>query len=237
MKKEFFDVRWYPSFSDNWDDHLFRSAILGHLGQYYTLLDLGAGAGIVEAMNFKNECREVVGVDLDPRVTSNPFLHKGIEADASNLPLPDAYFDVVIADNVMEHIDDPEKTLTEIARVLKPGGSFFFKTPNKYHYMPVIANMTPHWFHAWVNGVRGRDAVDTFPTRYKLNSKRSVKRLSQKVGFEVKTVTLIEGRPEYLRFSSVTYLIGMLYERVVNSSKIFESLRILMIVELVKPSE
>ena len=234
MSKESFDAKWYPSFRDNWDDLLFRKYILEHLHPEATLLDVGAGAGIVEEMNFKMCCKEVVGVDLDPRVATNPFLHRGLVADAIDLPLPDCYFDVVIADNVMEHIDDPEGILKEIVRVLKPGGVVLFKTPNFFHYMPIIAHLTPYSFHAWVNRLRGRDTVDTFPTRYKLNSRGAVMRYAKQFNLRVNSISLIEGRPEYLRFSAVTYWLGMLYERVVNSSDIFQSFRILLIADLQK---
>ena len=229
------DNKWYPSFLDNWDDRLFRSIILERLQPGTVMLDIGAGAGIVNEMNFKTYCKEVVGVDLDPRVTSNPFLHRGIIADAVDMPLPACYFDLVVADNVMEHIDDPEGTLKEIMRVLKPGGILIFKTPNFFHYMPLIAYLTPHSFHTWINKLRGRETIDTFPTRYKLNSKSAVKRHAESLGFSVKSISLIEGRPEYLRFSCFTYYLGMLYERLVNSSKVFESFRILLIAELEKP--
>ncbi|MEI2780661.1 MAG: hypothetical protein V9H25_05130 [Candidatus Competibacter sp.] len=41
----------------------------------------------------------------------------------------------------------------EVARVLKRGGVFLFKTPNKTHYMPTIARLTPHRFHQFVNRI------------------------------------------------------------------------------------
>lgn len=235
MNKETCDAKWYPSFRDNWDDLLFREYILEHLHPEATLLDVGAGAGIVKEMNFKGHCAEVVGIDLDPRVTDNPFVHIGIVADATNLPLENSRFDVVIADNVMEHIDDPDSTLAEIFRVLKPGGVLLFKTPNRFHYMPLIAQFTPHWFHAWVNERRGRETADTFPTHYRLNSRGAVSSRARKSGFRVGEIRLVEGRPEYLRFSVFTYFLGFLYERLVNSFDFFKGFRILLIAELVKP--
>jgi hypothetical protein len=54
--------------------------------------------------------------------------------------------------------------------VLKPTGILLFKTPNALHYMPLIARMTPHGFHRFVNKLRGRATIDTFPTRYRVNT-------------------------------------------------------------------
>jgi hypothetical protein len=109
------------------------------------------------------------------------------------------------------------------------------KTPNKYHYMPTIARMTPHGFHQWVNRLRGRDAEDTFPTRYQINTPADVRRFAAKSGFVVEVTDLIEGRPEYLRFSAPSYFGGWLYERLVNAVPVLSRFRILLVVELRKP--
>ena len=129
-----------------------------------------ARAGIVQQTNFRGLAARVCGVDLDPRVVDNPMLDEGKIADAGGIPYPDAAFDVVFADNVLEHLPDPLAVFREIARVLKPGGVFLFKTPNKTHYMPTIARLTPHRFHQFVNRLRGRAEIDTFPTRYEVLS-------------------------------------------------------------------
>jgi hypothetical protein len=73
----------------------------------------------------------------------------------------------------------------EVVRVLKPGRVLLFKTPNKWHYMPTIARMTPHGFHQFVDRMRGRAEVDTFPTRYRSNTKGDVERLAQHAGLTV----------------------------------------------------
>lgn len=62
------------------------------------LLDVGAGAGIVQAMNFRRLAGRLCGVDLDPRVSDNPFLDEGRVSDAGEIPYPSASFDVMFAD-------------------------------------------------------------------------------------------------------------------------------------------
>jgi SAM-dependent methyltransferase len=230
------DRHLYPAFSRNWDDQLLRTRITERLFPTATVLDVGAGAGIVSHMNFKGIGARVCGVDPDPRVVANPFLDEGREGTGEAIPYADNTFDVVFADNVLEHLPDPQRVFAEVFRVLKPGGYFLAKTPNKYHYMPLISRLTPHRFHQWYNRRRGRAEADTFPTRYLVNSRADVERVAHATGFNVERIDLIEGRPEYLRISAATYLVGSLYERLVNSMSLLSSFRILLVAELRKPS-
>src|SRR5207244_4973356 len=112
---------------------------------------------------------------------------------------------------------------------------FVFKTPNRFHYMPLVASLTPTWFHRMYNHMRGRQGADTFPTRYRANSRGAILRLASASGLEVESLERIEGRPEYLRISTPTYLAGALYERIVNRFDVLAQLRILLLRSLRKP--
>lgn len=223
------DEKLYPASENNWDDSLFREKILDYLQSESVVLDLGAGAGIVSQMNFRGLPAQMCGVDLDPRVVDNPMLDEGRVASATGIPYEDNRFDVVFSDNVLEHLEEPLQVFREVVRVLKPGGVFLFKTPNKYHYMPVIARLTPHVFHQYINRLRGRAEVDTFPTRYRANTRGDVIRLATEAGLLVEKIELIEGRPEYMRMTWPSYIVGMAYERIVNASELFAVLRILLV--------
>lgn len=236
MAAVWIDNTFYPNHGKNWDDILLRDRIAARLSPDSVVLDLGAGAGIVSHMNFRGLAARVCGVDLDPRVAQNPFLDEGKVADGGRIPYPGASFDLVFADNVLEHLAEPQEVFAEIARVMKPGGIFLFKTPNKWHYMPLIAHLTPHSFHRWINRKRGRAEEDTFPTLYRANSRGSIERLAAAAGFEVEKIELVEGRPEYLRIHPMTYLLGLAYERLVNGLPFLAFLRVVLIGVLRKPS-
>ncbi len=229
------DRALYPHHQANWDDTLFRERILAHVTPRASVLDLGAGAGILPQMNFRGLARDVCGVDLDPRVTQNPMLDEGRLADANSIPYDDSRFDVVFSDNVLEHLDQPLLVFKEVARVLKPGGVYLVKTPNRSHYVPTIARLTPQAFHGYVASLRGRSAEDTFPTHYKANSRSDIQRLARDSGLTVETIELIEGRPEYLRMSWPTYLAGAVYERTVNATRLLSAFRVLLVGTLRKP--
>lgn len=231
------DRVFFPKHGPNWDDEMFRSRILRHLDPRAVCLDYGAGRGNVAQMNFKGLAALVAGVDPESEVMSNPFLDDArlLDLSKNRIPYDDATFDVVFADNVIEHIQDPGQVLAEVCRVLKPGGSFLAKTPNRWHYMPTIARFTPMSFHRFYNRLRGRDVIDTFPTVYALNTRGDVERFAKKAGLLVESVQFVEGRPEYLRINALTYLFGLAYERTVNALALFEPLRCVMFIELRKP--
>ncbi len=228
------DRTFYSSFTDRWDNGLLRGVIAPLIDDSTVLLDLGAGRGANPDLNFRHHVSRVVGVDPDPAVLENPYLDEAKVQNAPDYKIPyaDATFDVVFSNNVIEHVGDIDAYMQEVHRVLKPGGRFVAKTPNTKHYVTLIARMTPHWFHEFYNGLRGRKAHDTFPTTYVCNSKRQVARVSNANGFEVIDLQLIEGRPEYMRLNTLMYLCGLTYERVVNAFSLLESFRGVIIMHL-----
>lgn len=200
------------------------------------VLDLGAGGGELNAYAFRGKVDQIVGVDLDPRVTSNPLLDAGLRADIYALPFRDATFDVVFSIYVLEHVDRPEVLAAEIARVLKPGGVCLSLTPNVFHYVTIASRLTPMSFHRWINARRGRAEEDTFPTEYRLNSAGALRRHFGAAGLQTVAIDAIEVQPNYLTFSAFTYAAGVAYERLVNSTDLGASFRVNLIGLFQKPA-
>jgi len=226
------DETWYPGVEDNWDDQYLRGVIESHLRPDFQVLDLGAGAGIVPYMNFRGAVARVCGVDPSPRVHDNPNLDDSEQGFGEAIPYPDASFDVVFSDNVLEHLSDPDAVFREVHRVLKPGGTFVAKTPNRRHYVATMARLTPHWFHQFYNSLRGRAREDTFPTLYRANTPQAIAAIAARTGFRMRDCRVIEGRPEYLRLTAFTYVFGWLYERLVNATPRLERFRVVIIATL-----
>lgn len=102
------------------------------------VLDVGCGGGFTcEFLAARGAV--VSGIDQSAATLDAAIRHakeSGLAIDyklgvGERLPYPDASFDAVTCVDVLEHVADLEKTLSEIQRVLKPGGRFYFDTINK----------------------------------------------------------------------------------------------------------
>ena len=153
-----------------------------------TLVDLGAGRGtqllgpksfVGDLMKFQGKVKRVIGLDVDGAVADHPFLDEYHVFDpADPYPLADASADIIVADWVLEHVADPDAAAREIFRVLKPGGWFCARTPNRFGYVALAASLVPNSLHntvlkrVWPE----RQVEDVFPTVYALNTLGAVAR-------------------------------------------------------------
>lgn len=153
------------------------------------VLDFGAGRGehIVDneieyrrrLFNLRGRCAHVEGCDVDDAVLENPFVDQARVIElGSPLPYPDNSFDIVYSRFVFEHIDNTDQITNELLRIVKPGGVIAALTPNRYGYIAVAGMLVPNRLH-----VRAlhyiqpkRKSVDVFPTKYQLNTKKSLER-------------------------------------------------------------
>ena len=130
-------------------------------------------------------------------------LRKGV---AESIPYPAASFDLVMLDNVLEHVNDRPLTLREVRRVLKPGGILYMVTPkplslyslwNDPHYDLAGLVLMPRRMQIWYfekvrGGGEGTYDVGVIPTR------RAVRRLLAEAEFRI-TVSPRELWINYLR--------------------------------------
>jgi SAM-dependent methyltransferase len=95
-------------------------------------LDIGTGTGANLRLLRELGLGEVVGVDASPeaiRYCAAKGLGPVRFGDICALPLEDGTFDLVLATDVIEHVDDDGKALEEIRRVLRPGGRLLLTVP------------------------------------------------------------------------------------------------------------
>ena len=202
------------------------------------ILNLGAGPPTLNRIRqFKGEVAEVVGADIDPIVLANPELDRAFLIVNGKLPFNDASFDVVLSDYVLEHVAQPVQFLAEVKRVLKPNASFFFRTSNLFHYVTGISVVTPHWVHTAVaNKVRAlsENAHDPWPTHYRMNTRSKLRRLAEQVGYSATEMRTIECEPSYLVFNPAAFMVGVAYERLVNSFEFLSDFRVNILGRFIK---
>jgi SAM-dependent methyltransferase len=160
------------------------------------VLDVGAGRNrfpeygphLNAISTLKGRCAEVIGVDVDPEVHTNEAMDKTYLIEENRFPLKAESVDLIYSYAVLEHVEDPASFVAEVNRVLKPGGWFCAWTPNKWGYVGIGARMIPNAFHArLLNKAHphgARDAKDVFPTRYRINTLRAIRRFFDKRQFE-----------------------------------------------------
>lgn len=95
------------------------------------VLDVGCGIG-----DFLEYRKNSAGLDINPHNVEF-CKQKNLEAyliEKEKFPFPDQSFDSVILDNVLEHLTNPQPTLSEIYRVLKQNGRLVVAVPGKKGY-------------------------------------------------------------------------------------------------------
>jgi ubiquinone/menaquinone biosynthesis C-methylase UbiE len=107
------------------------------------ILNLGAGEGDLNP-SIQNYCKNLYAVDINKRdVEFGKAAHQSVKysvQDATNLSFQDDFFQCVVCMEVLEHVNDEKKLLSEIHRILKPGGYAILTFPSQnfpFTYDPV----------------------------------------------------------------------------------------------------
>jgi 2-polyprenyl-6-hydroxyphenyl methylase/3-demethylubiquinone-9 3-methyltransferase len=124
-----------------WRVPYFKNALLKQYGsdlRQIRLLDIGCGGGVL-AEEFASLGCQVTGIDISPKSIAVAQAHaarSGLSIDyrvgsGTSLPFEKKGFEAVSCCDVLEHIHDWKQVIAEAARVLVPGGLFFFDTINR----------------------------------------------------------------------------------------------------------
>jgi SAM-dependent methyltransferase len=222
-KKRFYDpaAGWIDG------DREFHALVAGAVPAPRRILEIGPGTSN-PSTRFLATLGDVTGLDIDPDVHTNPHLARAEVFDGAVFPFADASFDLCASSYVLEHVPDPGLHLREVRRVLRPGGAYVFRTPNRYHYVALVSSITPHGFHKLVaNRLRGlpAEAHAPYPTFYGANTPGRVRRLVAQAGLVLETLRLVEKDPSYGMASPLLFYPFVAYERFVNSSERWGFLR------------
>ncbi|MFB3828142.1 MAG: methyltransferase domain-containing protein [Bryobacteraceae bacterium] len=138
--------------ADLLNEHLARYAFAARLSRGKRVLDAGCGAGY-GAAELAKTALEVTGVDASGEAVAYAREHYRLpnlrfdQGSVTALPYADASFDLVVAFEVIEHLDDWRSFLAEVRRVLVPSGQFIVSTPNRLYYAESRRKAGPNPFH------------------------------------------------------------------------------------------
>lgn len=179
----------------------------GQLSLYSRVLDLGCGrGGLVEQLEHPHQ--QVIGIDPDLlSLREHRLPVPRVQGFSHPLPFARDSFDLVFASWLLEHLQEPANDFAEIARVLRPGGSFAFITPNRRHPLALFNRLLGQLgqLQGWlVNRLYARAPADTFPTAYRANSEDDLRRLGSASGLDLVTLHCISD-PTYLAFTPTLF--------------------------------
>lgn len=195
------------------------------LGDDHVALDVGCGRGTQgedpvkirrRLRILRGRCSRVIGLDVDAAAADNRFVDAFVLMDdPRRWPVDSGSADLVLADFVLEHVEDPEAFFAEAARVLRSGGHLCLRTVNVRSYLGLASRLVPTSRHRSVlrRTHPGRLPEDVFPTVYRCNSRRKLRGALEHAGFDAVVVGR-EAEPDYLTFSATAYRLGRAWARV-----------------------
>ena len=165
-----------------------------------SVLDIGCGTGGISVAFAR---RKAIVFSLEPNDTHQLLMDLTVAraekagvslcpviARGEEIPFPDHSFDVVILNDVIEHVQEPDDVMNEAARVLRDDGLLFIATPNKYSLPQILREghsglfgvtlLSPKvaaFYVTRVRKVRDRYTVN------KIHSYRAVKKYLDRLGF------------------------------------------------------
>lgn len=124
------------------------------IGQGARVLDVGCGDAALSGLIAKQLHTEIAGIDTTPlaiELARTEFKNRGLAGDFAVIdgytyPFADAAFHAVVCSDVIEHVREPHTLLTEMWRVLAPGGVAVITTPVRYTEAPLDPMHVQEWF-------------------------------------------------------------------------------------------
>ena len=187
------------------------------------ILDLGSGRGdfLIEVTQKKADAR---GLEYNPiyiEESRRKAKERGVAVEvvqgvAENMPFENCFFDFINICEVIEHVEEPEKLLAEVRRLLKPGGLAYLSVPNRFgfydqHFHLILIGWLPRrWAnfligvlgqHKDYSGVNGRQKI----TEMHYFTFGQISRLVKKFGFQIYDIRQVKINKKFGRLNLIIF--------------------------------
>ncbi|MDP3980353.1 MAG: class I SAM-dependent methyltransferase [Chlamydiota bacterium] len=180
-------------------------------------IDLGCGKKLISNWILKSPLFEdkhnlvnhphLIGVDIESdQVRHNKDVRYPIAGSIMSIPVKECSCDIISSNMVFEHVRDADQMINEIKRILKPGGTLIFHTPNSWNYLVVLSKIVPASLKDFlIRRFEGRKEDDIFPTYYRMNNTKQIKRLVHDHDMELVDLMCIESTAFFDRFLPLAF--------------------------------
>ena len=233
LKKYFYNVRqkcWkiidkeYPEKKDKYA--IVRGLIANSLKNDCVILDAGCGhRPVIPDHNGLSVLK--IGMDMVLEdIKKNKTIDHGIISNINYIPIKRESVDIIICNMVFEHLQEPERTFSELSRIIKKDGYLIFMTPCIYNIVTLINRMIPNRFHRnFAKLLTGANETDIFPTYYKANSIGNLRKMLGENNFVEKDLIMYQPPPYAFVFSTIICKLMIQYYHIINSYDWLKSLR------------
>jgi SAM-dependent methyltransferase len=184
-------------------------------------LDVGCGRDLFPsnenlAKTLSSRCRLLIGVDPDDNINENTVLHKREQCLIEQYNT-EQQFSIITLRMVAEHVANPETTVSALNRLTRVGGRVVIYTVSKWSPASLTAAVTPMAIHHAVKQVLwGSSPEDTFPTVYRMNTRKKLRQLFSVAGFTEEKFLYLNDCRSFGRWR-FTLMLELLAERVLRT--------------------
>lgn len=226
LEHSFYPESRIKGFTDIDGTIAFYQKVNQKLKKNFVVLDVGCGDGGTKSkdkvilrrqlVNLKGKVKKVIGIDIDMRGQQNILIDefKLIE-NKNHWPVENNSIDLILADYVLEHFENPEIFFSESKRVLKNKGQICIRTSNSWNYIVILAKLFPaNWHKKIIKKVQPtRASKDVYHTFYHCNSFLKLQKMLKKFNFKGRVIGF-ESEPRYLFFNSFLYFLGVIHQKI-----------------------
>jgi len=143
------------------------------------ILDFGAGTGyLTRQLQALGRFTSLTAIDMMPRPVSIDESVNWLSWDLNEaIDIPDRTFDVIVSAEVIEHLENPRAVAREWFRLLRPGGTLIFSTPNNESWRSLFALLLQGHFVAFSDSC--------YPAHITALLRKDIERILTEAGFSV----------------------------------------------------